>query len=92
MSVGILIGMSTTIKVPSELRDRLAEHARDERTTLAEVIRRCLDAAEAAAFWDDVRATMGPVGAQSSLAADVERLAGSMSDGLDPDEDWSDLL
>ena len=84
--------MSTTIKIPNELRDRLAEHARSEHITLAEVIQNSLDAAEAAAFWDQIRATMGTTGAQASLAEDVEGFAGSMSDGLDPDEDWSDIL
>lgn len=84
--------MSTTIKVPNELRDRLAEHARQEHTTLAEVIRHSLDAAEAATFWEDVRATMGTAGEQASVAADVEGFTGAMSDGLDPDEDWSDIL
>lgn len=84
--------MSTTIKVPNELRDRLAEHARSEHITLAEVIQRSLDAAEAAAFWDDVRATMGTANARVSLTADVEGFAGVMSDGLEPDEDWSDIL
>lgn len=44
----------TTIKVPVELRDRLAEVAQRECTTLAKVIARLLDAAEERQFWDAV--------------------------------------
>ncbi len=78
----------TTIKVPTELRDRLAELARRERTTLAGAIERSLERADAAGFWDEVRATMGGVGAEP----DTEHFAGALADGLDPDEDWSDVL
>jgi predicted transcriptional regulator len=49
---------STTIRVPTELRDRLAEIAEREHTTLAGAIERSLDRAETAAFWGTVRATM----------------------------------
>lgn len=82
----------TTIKVPAELRDRLAEVAKREHTTLAGAIERSLERADTAAFWEDVRATMGNTDAQPGLLADAERFAGSLSDGLDPDEDWSDVL
>lgn len=83
---------TTTIKVPQELRDRLAERARLERTTLAGAIAHSLDVADAAAFWEDVRATMGSAEAQATLAQDVERFAESLADELGPDEDWSDIL
>jgi hypothetical protein len=82
---------STTIKVPAELRDRLAEVAKREHTTLAGAIARSLDRAETAAFWDDVRASMSG-GAGRDTAADSEQFAGSLTDGLDPDEDWTDIL
>jgi predicted transcriptional regulator len=83
---------STTIKVPTELRDRLAELAKREHTTLAGAIARSLDRAEAAAFWEDVRATMNGVDAQAAASGDVERFAGALTDGLDPDEDWTGIL
>jgi predicted DNA-binding protein len=89
---GILEGMaSTTIKVPVELRDRLAALASRESTTLAGAIARSLDAAESAAFWADVARTMGTTGVGSSASSDVEQLSGSLTDGLDPEESWDDV-
>jgi predicted transcriptional regulator len=79
---------STTIKVPVELRDRLAELARRDQTTLAGAIARSLDAAETAAFWAAVAATMS---GGSAASADAEQFGGSLSDGLDPDESWDDV-
>lgn len=83
--------MATTIKVPAELRDRLAERARKEHTTLAGAIEHALNVAEAAAFWDEVRATMGTDEAQRAIDRDAETMSGASSDGLEP-EDWSDIL
>ena len=45
----------TTIKVPSELRDRLAARAKKERITLATVIAKALDESDERQFWDAVR-------------------------------------
>lgn len=83
---------TTTIKVPVELRDRLADLAKREGTTLAGAIERSLEKADAAAFWADVRATMGGADAQVAAALEAEQFSGALSDGLDPDEDWSDVL
>jgi predicted transcriptional regulator len=83
---------STTIKVPTELRDRLAELAKREHTTLAGAIARSLDRAETAAFWEEVRGTMSGAVAQALATDDAERLASTLTDGLDPDEDWTDVL
>lgn len=80
----------TTIKVPVGLHDRLALLARREHTTLAGAIERSLDRADAAAFWEEMRATMGAE--QAALSRDSSRLAGTLTDGLDPSEDWSDVL
>jgi predicted transcriptional regulator len=80
----------TTIKVPAELRDRLALLARREHTTLAGAIERSLDRAEAAGFWEEMRATMGTE--QAVLRRDAGYFAGTLADGLDPDEDWSGIL
>ena len=82
---------STTIKVPVELRDRLAALASRENTTLAGAIAQSLDAAESAAFWADVARTMGPADAGAAAASDVEQLSGSLTDGLDPQESWDDV-
>lgn len=82
---------STTIKVPVELRDRLAALASREHTTLAGAIAQSLDAAESAAFWADVARTMGPPDAGSPASSDVEQLSGSLIDGLDPRESWDDV-
>jgi hypothetical protein len=80
----------TTIKVPVELHDRLTLMARREHTTLAGAIERSLDRADAAAFWEEMRVTMGAE--QAALLRDARRFAGTQADGLDPDEDWSDVL
>ncbi len=80
----------TTIKVPAELRDRLALLARREHTTLAGAIEISLDRADAASFWEEMRVTMGA--AEAALVRDARRLAGTLADGLDPAEDWSDVL
>lgn len=45
----------TTIKVPRELRDRLAQRASRSRTTLAEAISAALDESEEREFWAQVR-------------------------------------
>lgn len=79
---------STTIKVPTELRDRLAELARREDTTLAGAIARSLDAAETAEFWARVASTMS---VRPRVAADAGQLDGTLSDGLDPAESWDDV-
>jgi len=79
---------STTIKVPVELRDRLAVLAGREHTTLAGAIARSLDAAESAAFWAEVAKTMS---SGLPVSADAEQFGGSLSDGLDPEESWDDV-
>jgi hypothetical protein len=79
---------STTIKVPVELRDRLAAVAGREHTTLAGAIARSLDAAESAEFWAEVARTMGD---RSPASAEAEQFSGNLSDGLDPDESWDDV-
>jgi predicted transcriptional regulator len=45
----------TTIKVPTELRDRLAARAKQDHITLAAAIAKALDEAEERQFWDAVR-------------------------------------
>lgn len=81
---------STTIKVPVELRDRLAALAERDHTTLAGAIERSLDAADESAFWTRLAATMGSAapGVSHRLAEDV---SGSLADGLDPAESWDDV-
>ena len=63
---------SSIIEIPTVLRDRLAEFAERQQTTLAGAIALCIDRAEA--------------------THDAERLAGTLTDGLGPDEDWTDVL
>lgn len=83
---------TTTIRVSRELHDRLAKHAAIEGTTLAGAIERALDAEEQAAFWAEARATMGTARAIATIRVDTNELAGSLKDGLDPDERWDDVL
>jgi len=83
---------TTTIRVSRELHDRLSKHASEQNTSLAGAIERALDAEEKAAFWAAARATMGTTQAVATIRAESERLAGSLKDGLDPDERWDDVL
>jgi hypothetical protein len=83
---------TTTLKVPTELRDRLAAQARRRGTTLAGAIAHALEVAEERQFWDDVRATMSTTASREELMAESERFAGTLMDGADLDEDWSDSL
>src|SRR5699024_6931239 len=53
---GILIGMNTTIKVPSETRDRIASVADQEQVSQAAVVEQALDALEQRNFWNAVDA------------------------------------
>jgi predicted transcriptional regulator len=77
----------TTVKVPSDLRDRLATVAAQRETTLAGAIAYALDAADEAEFWRQVADRMsGPAAAAALRPTD-----GALRDGLDPDEDWSEL-
>jgi predicted transcriptional regulator len=74
----------TTIKVPKELRDRLAAQAKREHITLAAAIARALDEAEERQFWDAVREENG-------LLTDEERAQyrhdSTLLDHLDDPED-----
>lgn len=88
--IGILKGMpNTSIKVPVELRDRLSALARRQHVTLAAAITRALDVAEAAEFWEQVRTSMPE---RSDDGAEADGLGRTLSDGLDREEDWSDVL
>ena len=78
---------TTTIKVPTQLRDRLAWRARMQKTTLSGAVADLLEIVEDAEFWAEVRATMGP----ADVTADAEQFSAAASDGLEP-EDWSDVL
>ena len=57
MQGSILSGMpvTTSIKVPAELRDRLAVRALRQHTTLAGAIARALDESDERAFWEQIR-------------------------------------
>lgn len=47
--------VTTSIKVPAELRDRLAARARRQHTTLASAIAGALDESDERAVWEQVR-------------------------------------
>jgi DNA-binding transcriptional regulator/RsmH inhibitor MraZ len=80
---------NTSIKVPIELRDRLSALARRRHVTLAAAITHALDIAERAEFWEQVRTSMPERPPDTTEADDLGR---TLTDGLDPDEDWSDVL
>lgn len=81
---------TTSIKVPVELRDRLSALARQRQITLAGAITHALDVAESTEFWERVRTSMPE--RHAADAAPVDDLDRTLADGLDPDEDWSDVL
>lgn len=83
---------STTVRVPRELHDRLARRAASHGTSLAGAIERALDVEERAEFWARVEATMGTPEARAAIRIDTEPFAGTLRDGLDPDERWDDVL
>ncbi|WP_035697984.1 hypothetical protein [Glycomyces tenuis] len=82
---------SAVIKLPVELRDRIAKLAEDRRLTIAGAVAHALDAAEEAEFRDKSRSAMGTRSAGAGLRRQSERFAPSLSDELEP-EDWSDVL
>jgi predicted transcriptional regulator len=78
---------STTIKVPTELRDRLAVLASAENASMATVIERALEDVSEAQFWLEVSRTMKP----DERAREVGDFSDALADGLDSDEDWGPL-
>lgn len=52
---GILCRMTTTMKVPTELRDRVQRHARREHVSQAAVIEHALDLLEREEFFTQLR-------------------------------------
>ena len=78
---------ATTIRVPRNLRERIAERARREHISQAQVIQAALDEADRAAFWAQVRRTMTTPEARTELVAEADALHNA--DGLEA-EDWSD--
>ncbi|WP_205325203.1 hypothetical protein [Glycomyces sp. YM15] len=81
----------TTIKVPVELRDRIARLAEERHLSMAGAVERAIDVAEEEEFWARARAVMGTVEARVGLQRESERLAPSLGDELEA-EDWSDIL
>ncbi|WP_158299778.1 hypothetical protein [Glycomyces paridis] len=81
----------TTIKVPVELRDRIAKLAEHRHLTMAGAVERAIDVAEEEEFWARARAVMGSADARDDLRRESERLSGTIRDELEP-EDWSDLF
>lgn len=74
----------TTIKVPRELRDRIAARAKQEGTTLAAAIAHALDVSEDEAFWARVAADHAQA---STTGAPDEYDEGGLRDHLDRADD-----
>jgi hypothetical protein len=83
---------STTIKVPTGLRDRLADRARELHTTLAGAIERALDESDERLFWAAVRRehdALAPVERAEYLPAiGTETLADDADDQLSAAGAW----
>jgi hypothetical protein len=69
------------------LRERIAERARRQHMSQAQVIQAALDDSDRAAFWAEFKRTMTTSDAQADLLTEAESLHNA--DGLEP-EDWSD--
>lgn len=75
---------STTIKVPRELRDRIAARAAREGTTLAQAIAHALDTSEEEQFW----AAVAEQNRRSPDSPDDQVLPdGPQGDHLEPSDD-----
>ena len=75
---------TTSIKVPTALRDRLAARARRTNTTLAGALARALDESEEQEFWSAVRQAH----ARPDAAADPDDLGpATLRDDLRDDAD-----
>ncbi|WP_100446693.1 toxin-antitoxin system protein [Glycomyces xiaoerkulensis] len=81
----------TTIKVTTDLRDRIARLAESRHLTMAGAVERAIDVGEEEEFWARARAVMGTAAARADLRRENERFATVLEDELEP-EDWSDLL
>jgi predicted transcriptional regulator len=94
MRESILSGMpvTTSIKVPAELRDRLAARALRQHTTLAGAIARALDESDEREFWEQVREGNARLADdERSRRVDDMTLGGDLADPADDAlaaEDW----
>ena len=93
-----LAGMpTTTIKVPVELRDRVASHVdRAELPTMAAVIERALDRLDADTFYADLersRAATAEDPAAETYCAEFDDWEAMEQAGNEilPDEEWPEL-
>ncbi|MGL4174965.1 MAG: hypothetical protein ACRCSN_02720 [Dermatophilaceae bacterium] len=82
---------STTIRLSRQLHERLAQRAKADHLTLAGAIERALDVEENAEFWSRAAETMGSADSRPMTPAVSSDLAGTLKDGLDPDESWDDV-
>ncbi|MGL5930259.1 MAG: hypothetical protein ACRCY8_15105 [Dermatophilaceae bacterium] len=82
---------STTIRLSRQLHERLAQRAKADHLTLAGAIERALDVEENAKFWSRAAETMGSPNSRPMGLAVSSDLAGTLKDGLDPDESWDDV-
>ena len=83
MLVGMTSDVLTTIKVPRSLRQRIADRAREQHLTAAEVLTRLLDDADRAARFAAVRAAYD-AGIDDEYAADLADWETTSADGLGP--------
>lgn len=80
-----MTGLTTTIKVPKDLRDRIADRARRDHVNLATVIKRALDEADERAFWLSVQNEHASL--TDEVRAGYLSNAGRIDDLTDPDDD-----
>jgi predicted transcriptional regulator len=82
---------STTLRVSSELHDRIAQLAKSRGQRMQDIIDQAIDAWERALFWDEFDASWERIRNDPEQWAEVQAERAiwdrTLKDGLDPDED-----
>lgn len=76
---------TTTLRVPTALRDRIARIADERRTTLLDVVTDAVDRLDRDRWWEAVHATLDDLQDDDFAGYQTEagRLGGTTRDGLD---------
>ena len=75
---------STTLRVPTGLRDQIARMAEERGTTMLEVVGEAIDRLNRERWWESVRSALDNMSDEEldDYTAEAERLEGTAADGL----------
>lgn len=86
---------STTIRIPTSVRDELLEIATAEDQRIGDVIRALLEERRKRKFWDEMRIAVERTKADpedwAEYQAEIARWDTTSADGLSIDEDWTGM-